>query len=157
LAQIKTLKNNKWIEKQIVRPYLAFDGILCEALQHTLPQIIPPSHHEESEYPFPAVVFRLFDYTDVPEVCFINQESLLRTSYLPQGAVWCPVFSKAISKETSNAAKEVSYGKMENQANSGSDLKPGTIFLLQNTIFNSLMHCALSVIVHGTFCNHWAY
>lgn len=70
MAQIKTLKNNKWIEKQIVRPYLAFDGILCEALQHTLPQIIPPSHHEEAEYPFPAVVFRLFDFTDVPEVGF---------------------------------------------------------------------------------------
>ncbi|XP_064620133.1 nuclear cap-binding protein subunit 1-like [Lineus longissimus] len=67
MAQVKTLKNNKWIEKQIVRPYLAFDGILCEALQHTLPQIIPPSHHEEAEYPFPAVVFRLFDFTDVPE------------------------------------------------------------------------------------------
>lgn len=71
MAQVKTLKNNKWIEKQIVRPYLAFDGILCEALQHTLPQIIPPSHHEEAEYPFPAVVFRLFDFTDVPEVGFL--------------------------------------------------------------------------------------
>lgn len=66
-AQIKNLKANKWSEKQIVRPYLAFDGVLCEALQHTLPQIIPPSHNEETTYPLPRVIFRMFDYTDVPE------------------------------------------------------------------------------------------
>lgn len=66
-AQIKNLRNNKWIEKQILRPYLAFDNVLCEALQHTLPQITPPPHHEDTVYPLPNVVFRLFDYTDVPE------------------------------------------------------------------------------------------
>ncbi|XP_033749402.1 nuclear cap-binding protein subunit 1-like [Pecten maximus] len=66
-AQIKNLRNNKWVEKQIIRPYLAFDGILCEALQHTLPQIIPSSHNEEQGYPLPSVIFRMFDYTDVPE------------------------------------------------------------------------------------------
>ncbi|XP_062577791.1 nuclear cap-binding protein subunit 1-like [Saccostrea cucullata] len=66
-AQIKNMKSNKWSEKQIMRPYLAFDGVLCEALQHTLPQIIPPSHNEESTYPLPKVIFRMFDYTDVPE------------------------------------------------------------------------------------------
>ncbi|XP_046556398.1 nuclear cap-binding protein subunit 1-like [Haliotis rubra] len=66
-AQIKNLRNNKWVEKQILRPYLAFDSVLCDALQHTLPQIIPPSHNEEIEYPLPTVTFRLFDYTDVPE------------------------------------------------------------------------------------------
>lgn len=58
------------MEKQLLRPYLAFDSVLCDALQHTLPQIIPPSHNEEIMYPLPAVVFRLFDYTDVPEVGF---------------------------------------------------------------------------------------
>jgi len=52
----------------VVRPYLAFDSVLCEALQHTLPQIIPPSHNEEIAYPLPTVVYRMFDYTDVPEV-----------------------------------------------------------------------------------------
>ncbi len=67
-AQIKNLQNHKWIENQINRPYLAFDGILSEALQHTLPQIIPPAHDEETQYPLPYVVFRMFDYTDVPEV-----------------------------------------------------------------------------------------
>ncbi|XP_029633354.1 nuclear cap-binding protein subunit 1 [Octopus sinensis] len=66
-AQIKNLKNNKWIERQILRPYLAFDNVLCEALQHTLPQVTPPSHHEDTIYPLPSVVFRMFDYTDVPE------------------------------------------------------------------------------------------
>lgn len=67
-AQIKNLRGNKWIEKQITRPYLAFDGVLCDALQHTLPQIIPPSHNKSVAYPLPRVVFRLFDYTDVPQV-----------------------------------------------------------------------------------------
>lgn len=66
-AQIKNLRNNKWIEKHVPRPYLAFDSVLCEALQHTLPQIIPPSHNEEIMYPLPTVVYRMFDYTDVPE------------------------------------------------------------------------------------------
>ncbi|CAG2189177.1 CBP80 [Mytilus edulis] len=66
-SQIKNLRANKWAEKQITRPYLAFDGVLCEALQHTLPQIIPPSHNDEMSYPLPRVIFRMFDYTDVPE------------------------------------------------------------------------------------------
>ncbi|XP_064607939.1 nuclear cap-binding protein subunit 1-like [Liolophura sinensis] len=66
-AQITNLRNNKWLEKQVLRPYLAFDSVLSEALQHTLPQIIPPGHHEDVQYPLPSVVFRLFDYTDVPE------------------------------------------------------------------------------------------
>ncbi|WAR00785.1 NCBP1-like protein [Mya arenaria] len=66
-AQIKNVRSNKWLEKQVSRPYMAFDSVLCEALQHTLPQIIPPSHNEEIMYPLPTVIFRMFDYTDVPE------------------------------------------------------------------------------------------
>lgn len=38
-AQIKKLRQDNWSEKHIPRPYLAFDSILCEALQHTLPSI----------------------------------------------------------------------------------------------------------------------
>lgn len=38
-AQIKKLRQDNWSEKHIPRPYLAFDSILCEALQHTLPAI----------------------------------------------------------------------------------------------------------------------
>ena len=57
-----------WIEKHIVRPYMAFDSVLCEALQHNLPQMVPPPHHPSTIYPLPQVVFRMFDYTDCPEV-----------------------------------------------------------------------------------------
>ncbi len=57
-----------WIEKHIVRPYLAFDSVLCEALQHNLPPMVPPPHHPSTSYPLPRVIFRMFDYTDCPEV-----------------------------------------------------------------------------------------
>lgn len=66
-AQIRKLKQDNWQEKHIPRPYLAFDSILCEALQHTLPPIIPPPHEDSYSYPMPWVVFRMFDYTDCPE------------------------------------------------------------------------------------------
>ncbi|XP_070542802.1 LOW QUALITY PROTEIN: nuclear cap-binding protein subunit 1-A-like [Ptychodera flava] len=65
--QIEKLKKEKWVERTILRPYLAFDSILCEALQHTLPPINPPAHSEDMSYPLPRVIFRLFDYTDTPE------------------------------------------------------------------------------------------
>jgi nuclear cap-binding protein subunit 1 len=32
-----------------------------------LPQIQPPPHETHYVYPYPKVVFRLFDYTDCPE------------------------------------------------------------------------------------------
>ena len=67
-AQIENLKMNGWVEKHIVRPYISFDSILCEALQHNLPQITLPPHHENMRYPLPRVVFRMFDYTDCGEV-----------------------------------------------------------------------------------------
>ncbi|XP_056648176.1 nuclear cap-binding protein subunit 1 [Diorhabda carinulata] len=66
-AQVRKLRQDNWAEKHIPRPYLAFDSILCEALQHNLASIIPPPHHDTYEYPMPWVVFRLFDYTDCPE------------------------------------------------------------------------------------------
>lgn len=69
-AQIKHLQSNAWTERLIRRPYLAFESALQDALQHTLPNIIPPSHHEDALYPLPVVVFRMFDYTDVPDVSF---------------------------------------------------------------------------------------
>ncbi|CAD5112749.1 DgyrCDS1968 [Dimorphilus gyrociliatus] len=65
-AQIEQLERNKWMERCIIRPYESFDSILCEALQHTLPQVTPPPHEESSQYPLPRVVYRMFDYTDVP-------------------------------------------------------------------------------------------
>ncbi|KAI8035498.1 hypothetical protein M5D96_011721, partial [Drosophila gunungcola] len=56
-AQIRKLRQDNWAEKHIPRPYLVFDSILCEALQHNLPAI----------YPMPWVVYRMFDYTDCPD------------------------------------------------------------------------------------------
>lgn len=66
-AQVSKLRGDKWVERQLVRPYLAFDGVLCEALQHNLPALPAPPHRPEDTYPFPRVVFRLFDYTDCPD------------------------------------------------------------------------------------------
>ncbi|OXA64231.1 Nuclear cap-binding protein subunit 1 [Folsomia candida] len=66
-AQVEKLKLDGWMEKHIARPYLAFDSILCEALQHNLQQISLPPHHDGIRYPIPSVVFRMFDYTDCPE------------------------------------------------------------------------------------------
>ena len=52
---------------KLPRPYLAFDSVLCEALQHNLSGLVPPPHHPSTLYPLPTVVFRMFDYTDCPE------------------------------------------------------------------------------------------
>jgi len=57
-----------WNEKHIIRPYIAFDSVLCEALQHTLPHIVLPQNAGPIGYPLPSVVFRMFDYTDCPQV-----------------------------------------------------------------------------------------
>ncbi|EDS38611.1 nuclear cap-binding protein subunit 1 [Culex quinquefasciatus] len=65
-AQIRKLRQDNWAEKHIPRPYLAFDSVLCEALQHNLPVIHPPPHQDSFEYPMPWVVYRMFDYTDCP-------------------------------------------------------------------------------------------
>ncbi|XP_048826262.1 nuclear cap-binding protein subunit 1 [Brienomyrus brachyistius] len=66
-AQIQKLKKDRWQERHILRPYIAFDSVLCEALQHNLPPFTPPPHSESAVYPMPRVIFRMFDYTDAPE------------------------------------------------------------------------------------------
>lgn len=72
-AQIQKLKKDRWQERHILRPYIAFDSVLCEALQHNLPPFTPPGHMPDAQYPMPRVVFRMFDYTDAPEVgCSLN-------------------------------------------------------------------------------------
>ncbi|ETE58873.1 Nuclear cap-binding protein subunit 1, partial [Ophiophagus hannah] len=60
-------EEDHWQERHIPRPYLAFDSVLCEALQHNLPPFTPPPHAADSVYPMPRVTFRMFDYTDDPE------------------------------------------------------------------------------------------
>lgn len=69
-AQIQKLKKDRWQERHILRPYIAFDSVLCEALQHNLPPFTPPGHMPDAQYPMPRVVFRMFDYTDAPEVLY---------------------------------------------------------------------------------------
>ncbi|XP_022663148.1 nuclear cap-binding protein subunit 1-like [Varroa jacobsoni] len=66
-SAICKMRSDKWAENHLARPYLAFDGVLSEALQHSLATVAPPPHSPETHYPFPWVVFRLFDYTDCPE------------------------------------------------------------------------------------------
>jgi nuclear cap-binding protein subunit 1 len=65
-AQISKLRNDKWIEYQIPRIQHMFPQ-LASATQHTLPDFLPPPHEPHFVYPFPRVVFRLFDYTDCPD------------------------------------------------------------------------------------------
>ncbi|EDO33158.1 predicted protein [Nematostella vectensis] len=66
-AQIKKLKADGWQEKHIRRPYLSFDSVLGDALQHTIPPLTIPPHTDDTVYPLPTIVYRMFDYTDVPE------------------------------------------------------------------------------------------
>ena len=70
-AQIENLRRNGWLENQITRPYLAFDAVTSEALEHAIPPLMPPAHDDDCRYPLPSVVFRMFDYLDVPEVRFL--------------------------------------------------------------------------------------
>ncbi|XP_046913339.2 nuclear cap-binding protein subunit 1 [Dermatophagoides farinae] len=65
--QISKLREEKWVENHIYRPYIHFDNVLCEALQHNVSPIKPPTHEPSNIYQYPQVVFRLFDYTDCPE------------------------------------------------------------------------------------------
>ena len=78
-AQICTLRRNDWVERQIERPYLAFDAMLSDALQHPIPPLMPPAHDDDQAYPLPWVVYRMFDHLDVPEVSAI---ALIRSHIL---------------------------------------------------------------------------
>ena len=46
---------------------MAFDNILCEALQHSIEKFTVPPHVPGFNYALPRVIFRMFDFTDVPE------------------------------------------------------------------------------------------
>ena len=50
---------------------MAFDNILCEALQHSIEKFTVPSHVPGFNYALPRVIFRMFDFTDVPEECVL--------------------------------------------------------------------------------------
>lgn len=80
-AQIQKLKKDRWQERHILRPYIAFDSVLCEALQHNLPPFTPPGHMPDAQYPMPRVIFRMFDYTDAPEVCWFISKATITPKY----------------------------------------------------------------------------
>lgn len=65
--QIAKLRRDEWVEKIIMRPYMAFHSILSESSVHSLPPFTPPPHILELNYPIPKVVFRMFDPTDAPD------------------------------------------------------------------------------------------
>jgi nuclear cap-binding protein subunit 1 len=66
-VQIKKLEENDWKESQINKPYLLFEKTLSSAIPHDFPAITPPEYNEQVIYPLPRAIFRMFDYTDVPE------------------------------------------------------------------------------------------
>lgn len=59
----------KWI---IAKNWIAFFP------QHTLPSFALPAEKDGTVYPLPYVVYRMFDYTDVPEVSLLMQSWLLQ-------------------------------------------------------------------------------
>lgn len=70
-AQIKRLNQDEWVESQIFRPYFTYADTLFSdvsaSIVHDLPSIVLPNHTDSILYPLPKIVFRMFDYTDVPE------------------------------------------------------------------------------------------
>ncbi|CAK9293128.1 unnamed protein product [Gordionus sp. m RMFG-2023] len=50
-----------------VPPYVTFEHELSQALQHSLPTIIPPIHNPHNSYPIPTIEFCLFEQIDIPE------------------------------------------------------------------------------------------
>lgn len=64
-SQIKKLEENDWKETQIMRSYKSFD--FSHSRKHDFPFIAVPECTDRYLYPSPRVIFRMFDYTDVPE------------------------------------------------------------------------------------------
>lgn len=65
--QIKKLDDNDWNESQIYRPYVSFENMLINSVPHDFPYLSLPEFSEETSFPLPRAIFRMFDYTDVPE------------------------------------------------------------------------------------------
>ncbi|XP_034473558.1 nuclear cap-binding protein subunit 1-like [Drosophila innubila] len=73
--QILRLDRDHWIEKQLLRPYLAFDDTLSTALQHHLPILEPPGYQPENvSYPRPWLIFHLFELSDSPSTLRLPEE-----------------------------------------------------------------------------------
>ncbi|KAI1721873.1 MIF4G like domain-containing protein [Ditylenchus destructor] len=67
--QILKLKKEDWVERHIVRVYAAFKEILNapSVVRHNIPGIDIDMIKNGTNFPLPKIVFRLFDYTDIPD------------------------------------------------------------------------------------------
>merc|ERR1712178_360505 len=65
LNQIRSMRNNSWQERFLLRPYLMFKEKLEDALQTDIPPFEAPIHTASSRYPLPRVQMRMFDYHDI--------------------------------------------------------------------------------------------
>ncbi|ULU12767.1 hypothetical protein L3Y34_015778 [Caenorhabditis briggsae] len=63
-AQIENLRTANWMQNHIPRYYNTFEAVLQDALQHNLPSFSSPEHTSDMIYPYPLVVFRLFQDAD---------------------------------------------------------------------------------------------
>ncbi|CAI8004648.1 Nuclear cap-binding protein subunit 1, partial [Geodia barretti] len=63
--QTKNMKDNEWKEHILLRPYTHFDSEIGGAYSHTLPTLNVPNHTEESLYPLPHSVFRVYETSDL--------------------------------------------------------------------------------------------
>jgi nuclear cap-binding protein subunit 1 len=63
--QTKNMKDNEWKEHILMRPYTHFDSEIGGAYSHTLPTLNVPNHAEESVYPLPHSVFRVYETSDL--------------------------------------------------------------------------------------------
>ena len=62
-GQIKNMANDQWDDGNfIARPYIAFEGLLAEAVRQDLPRFTVPPHEPDTVYPKPHIIFRLFDW-----------------------------------------------------------------------------------------------
>uniref|UniRef100_A0AC35FLX5 Nuclear cap-binding protein subunit 1 n=1 Tax=Panagrolaimus sp. PS1159 TaxID=55785 RepID=A0AC35FLX5_9BILA len=65
--QILQLRKDEWNEEHILRVNIAFKNVLSESQKHDLPEVIVPEYNENTEYPLPRIVFRLFTQDDITD------------------------------------------------------------------------------------------
>jgi nuclear cap-binding protein subunit 1 len=64
-TQVKNMRENEWKEHILLRPYTHFDSEIGGAYSHSLPTLNVPNHTDESVYPLPQAVFRMYDNADL--------------------------------------------------------------------------------------------
>ncbi|XP_065911771.1 nuclear cap-binding protein subunit 1-B-like [Dysidea avara] len=64
-SQIKKMRGNNWKERILLRTFMAFESEIASAMSHPLLPVNVPIHTEESVYPLPRAVFRMFNNDDM--------------------------------------------------------------------------------------------